>query len=38
KPIGYRVTRLAQGIPTGGDLEYVDPLSIAKSLENRRDL
>ncbi|MDP3938486.1 MAG: recombination mediator RecR [Deltaproteobacteria bacterium] len=38
KPIGYRVTRLAQGIPTGGDLEYVDPLSIAKSLENRREL
>ena len=38
KPLGYRVTRLAQGIPTGGDLEYVDPLSIEKSLENRREV
>jgi recombination protein RecR len=38
KPLGYRVTRLAQGIPTGGDLEYVDPLSIQKSLENRREM
>ncbi|MFQ5457898.1 MAG: recombination mediator RecR [Myxococcota bacterium] len=38
KPLGYRLTRLAQGIPTGGDLEYVDPLSIEKSLENRREM
>lgn len=38
KPLGYRVTRIAQGIPTGGDLEYVDPLSIGKSLENRREV
>ena len=38
KPLGHRVTRIAQGIPTGGDLEYVDPLSIGKSLENRRDM
>lgn len=38
KPLGHRVTRIAQGIPTGGDLEYVDPLSIGKSFENRRDM
>jgi recombination protein RecR len=38
KPLGHRVTRIAQGIPTGGDLEYVDPLSIGKSLENRREM
>jgi len=38
KPLGHRVTRIAQGIPTGGDLEYVDPLSIGKSFENRREM
>jgi recombination protein RecR len=38
KPMGYRVTRIAQGIPTGGDLEYVDQITMAKSLENRRAL
>ena len=38
KPMGHRVTRIAQGIPTGGDLEYVDQITIGKSLENRRDL
>jgi recombination protein RecR len=38
KPLGHRVTRIAQGIPTGGDLEYVDPLTIGKSLENRREM
>jgi recombination protein RecR len=38
KPMGHRVTRIAQGIPTGGDLEYVDQMTMAKSLENRRAL
>ena len=38
KPLGHRVTRIAQGIPTGGDLEYVDPITIGKSLENRREV
>ncbi len=38
KPMGYRVTRIAQGIPTGGDLEYVDQITMGKSLENRRAL
>lgn len=38
KPLGHRVTRIAQGIPTGGDLEYVDQLTIGKSLENRREM
>jgi recombination protein RecR len=38
KPLGHRVTRIAQGIPTGGDLEYVDPITIGKSLDNRREV
>jgi len=38
KPLGHRVTRIAQGIPTGGDLEYVDPITVGKSLENRREV
>jgi recombination protein RecR len=38
KPLGHRVTRIAQGIPTGGDLEYVDPITVGKSLDNRREV
>ena len=38
KPIGIRVSRLAQGIPMGGDLEYADQATLARALAARRDL
>jgi recombination protein RecR len=38
KPLGLRVTRLAQGIPMGGDLEYADQATLARALAARRDL
>ena len=36
KPIGVRVTRLASGLPVGGDLEYADELTLGRALEGRR--
>ena len=38
KPIGVKVSRLAQGIPMGGDLEYADQATLARALASRRDL
>ncbi len=38
KPSGVRVSRLAQGIPMGGDLEYADQATLARALSARRDL
>ena len=38
KPLGVKVTRLAYGIPVGGDLEYADEITIAKALEGRREI
>ena len=38
KPLGIKVTRLAYGIPVGGDLEYADEVTLLKSLEGRRQL
>jgi recombination protein RecR len=37
KPMGLRVTRLAQGLPVGGDIEYSDDLTIRRALEGRRE-
>lgn len=37
KPLGVQVTRLAQGIPAGGDLEFTDDLTLKRALEGRRD-
>jgi recombination protein RecR len=37
KPLGLRVTRLAQGLPAGGDLEFTDDLTLQRALEGRRD-
>jgi recombination protein RecR len=37
QPIGVRVTRLARGLPMGGDLEYADDLTLARALENRQE-
>jgi recombination protein RecR len=38
KPLGIRVTRIAHGLPVGGDLEYADEVTIARALEGRREL
>jgi recombination protein RecR len=38
RPIGTRVTRLAFGLPVGGDLEYTDQVTMARALEGRREL
>ena len=37
QPLGPRVTRLARGLPVGGDLEYADDLTLARALEGRQD-
>ena len=37
-PQGVRVTRLARGLPVGGDLEYADEVTLSRSLEGRRDI
>lgn len=38
RPLGVRVTRLARGLPVGGDLEYADGVTIAEALAGRREL
>jgi len=38
KPFGVRITRLASGLPVGGDLEYADELTLGRALEGRRDI
>src|SRR5699024_9652693 len=38
KPSGIKATRIAHGLPVGGDLEYADEVTLAKSLEGRREL
>ena len=37
-PLGVRVTRIARGLPVGGDLEYADGVTIAEAISNRREL
>jgi len=37
-PLGIRVTRLARGLPIGGDLEYADEITLGQALEGRRDI
>jgi recombination protein RecR len=36
KPLGVRVSRIARGLPMGGDLEYADEVTLAQAMENRR--
>lgn len=38
KPVGLKVTRLAYGIPVGGELEYADEITLARAIEGRREL
>ena len=37
-PMGIKVTRIAHGLPVGGDLEYADEVTISKALEGRREI
>lgn len=38
KPLGIRITRIARGLPVGGDLEYADEVTLSKALEGRREV
>ena len=38
KPLGIKVTRIAHGLPVGGDLEYADEVTLSKAMENRREI
>ncbi len=38
KPLGLRVTRIASGLPVGGDLEYADEVTLGRALEGRREI
>ena len=38
KPLGVKVTRIAQGVPMGGDLEYADQVTLARALSGRREV
>lgn len=37
KPLGIRTTRIAHGVPVGGDLEYIDEVTLLRALQGRRD-
>ena len=37
KPLGPRITRIAQGLPVGSELEFTDDMTLAKALESRRE-
>jgi len=38
KPMGVKVTRIAHGVPVGGELEYTDEVTLSKAFENRREI
>ncbi|MBP2641938.1 MAG: Recombination protein recR [Firmicutes bacterium] len=38
RPMGIKVTRIAHGLPIGGELEYADEVTLSKALENRREM
>jgi recombination protein RecR len=38
QPLGVTVTRLASGLPVGGDLEYADEVTLGRALEGRREV
>jgi recombination protein RecR len=38
RPLGVRVTRIARGLPVGGDLEYADQVTLTRALEGRREI
>jgi recombination protein RecR len=38
KPLGIKISRLASGLPVGGDLEYADEVTLGRAFEGRRSL
>jgi recombination protein RecR len=38
KPLGIKVTRIAYGVPIGGDIEYADEVTLSRAMENRREI
>jgi recombination protein RecR len=38
KPLGVKVTRIASGVPVGGDLEYIDEITLTRALDGRREM
>ncbi len=38
KPFGVKITRIAHGIPVGGDLEFTDEITLARAMDGRREL
>jgi recombination protein RecR len=38
KPIGMKVTRIASGVPVGGDIEYIDEVTLLRALEGRTEI
>jgi recombination protein RecR len=38
RPLDLRVTRIASGLPVGGDLEYADEVTLGRALEGRREI
>jgi recombination protein RecR len=38
RPSGIKVTRIAHGLPVGGDLEYADEVTLSKAIEGRREI
>jgi recombination protein RecR len=38
RPLAVRITRIARGLPVGGDLEYADQVTLSKALEGRREI
>ena len=38
RPLGVRVTRIASGLPVGGDLEYADEITLGRAFEGRREV
>jgi recombination protein RecR len=38
KPLGLTITRIASGLPVGGDLEYADELTLGRALDGRREI
>jgi recombination protein RecR len=38
QPLGLRITRIASGLPVGGDLEYADEMTLGRAIEGRRDV
>ena len=38
KPTGIRITRIASGVPIGGELEYIDEVTLSRALDRRIDL